>query len=69
MKDDAVLSLDWKGLYRDRLELERRWDDGKFAKRILKGHKANLLNRLLQPIKADKSLCTCVGLGILHPVV
>ena len=69
MKDDAVLSLDWKGLYRDRLELERRWDDGKFAKRILKGHKANLLNRLLQPIKADKSLCTCVGLGILHPFV
>lgn len=37
-KDDAVLALDWKGLYRDRLQLERRWADGNFAKRTMKSH-------------------------------
>lgn len=35
---NASLFLDWKGLYRDRLELERRWQDGRFISRILKGH-------------------------------
>lgn len=35
---NASLFLDWKGLYRDRLELERRWQDGRFVSRILKGH-------------------------------
>lgn len=40
-RDDVVLSLDWKGMYRDRLELERRWAEGKFAKRTLKGHEVS----------------------------
>lgn len=35
---NASLFLDWRGLYRDRLELERRWQDGRFTNRILKGH-------------------------------
>lgn len=35
---NASLFLDWKGLYRDRLELERRWHDGRFVNRVLKGH-------------------------------
>lgn len=37
-EQNASLFLDWKGLYRDRLELERRWQDGRFTNRVLKGH-------------------------------
>ena len=50
-KDDAVLSLDWKGLYRDRLELDRRWAEGKFTTRTLKGHKVSypLMTSLRNP--------------------
>lgn len=36
---NASLFLDWRGLYRDRLELERRWQDARFTPTTLKGHK------------------------------
>lgn len=38
-----VPTVDWYNLYRDRLELQRRWADGRFTQRRLKGHEVRLL--------------------------
>ena len=34
----ASLARDWKSLYRDRYELEKRWQEGRFTTRKLKDH-------------------------------
>lgn len=42
----SSLALDWRALYRDRLELERRWEEGRFVKRTLRGHTVSRIKRL-----------------------
>lgn len=37
------LHIDWQNLYRDRLELERRWAEGRFVARRFKGHEVRSL--------------------------
>ena len=43
----TIVSLDWKSLYRDRYELERRWEEGRFTTRTLKDHEVSLRKKKL----------------------
>ena len=42
-----VSAIDWKNLYRDRSELERRWSAAEFCTKTLKGHEVS--NKLRRP--------------------